>query len=216
MSELERIRDENIRRNEEFLKSLGLNDIKPKPLETLKDDLIKNKKKEKKSKRIKKESSTNITTEVVRKSRRIRDEEPEHKPLNDELLEFPNIKRLKPITVGFEDEDGEEIIIPIDCIPTEKSLAAVKATELLKYIQESNEDHYDLISNKELIAHTTMRLNSMTIKAFANRIKQIGRHNGKQSCDKLLISFYAAKYVELHEIADAAHQMLLKKKILSS
>ena len=65
MSELERIRDENIRRNEEFLKSLGLNDIKPKPLETLKDDLIKNKKKEKKSKRIKKESSTNIMIFLV-------------------------------------------------------------------------------------------------------------------------------------------------------
>lgn len=209
MSGLERIRDENIRRNEEFLKSLGLNYVKPS--ETLKDEL-KNKKKEKKNKKTK--TSSQITTKVVRQSRRIRDEEPEHKPLHDDLLEFPNIKRLKPTTIGFEDEDGEEIIIPINCIPTEKSLSAVKATELLKYIQETNEDHYDLISNKELISHTTMRLNSMTIKAFANRIKQIGRHSGKQSCDKLLISFYAAKYVELDEIADAAYQILLKKKIL--
>ena len=82
MSGLERIRDENIRRNEEFLKSLGLNDVKPS--ETLKHELN-DKKKVKKNKKTK--ISSQITTEAVRKSRRIRDEEPEHKPLHGDVLD---------------------------------------------------------------------------------------------------------------------------------
>ena len=53
-----------------------------------------------------------------------------------------------------------------------------------------------------------MRMNSMTVKAFSNRVKQIARHAGQHSFEKLLVAFYAVQLAQVPALEGACRNAL--------
>jgi len=48
----------------------------------------------------------------------------------------------------------------------------------------------------------------MTVKAFSNRVKQIARHAGQHSFEKLLVAFYAVQLAQVPALEGACRDAL--------
>jgi hypothetical protein len=114
-------------------------------------------------------------------------------------------ERRKPVRKALQycDEDAEYWNYDVESCTSR----AIKPTDLLNFIEKENAEHYELVSTQQ-VSHCTMRFNSMTTKAFSNRLKQIARHAGKNSYEKLLVAYYAVRLAGMDKVADAAAQAL--------
>ena len=170
-SEYEKVRADNIARNELFLAELGLS--ANAPIRRARSPLARpperggNKRKRgslpenalrRSTRSSKKGEDTGESKEEVRKS----------------------AERGHDFIV-HDDEDDDEY---------QETRKKISAKELRKVITESSEGHDAEISNQAIV-HCIDRINSMSEKALRSRIKTIARAKGKNAREKLLVFQYA-------------------------
>ena len=179
LSEYEIIRKRNIERNEDFLKSIGIDvNRNLNPTQSLRDDEPIPKKSKKKSNRnpnINIITYTETSSPIRRRSSRL---DPSLKSISNntdiEDNNDPFIKQSKrvPRESYSPSIDNCEERIPITSF------------ELRQFILETNKEHNNDISN-DAINHCIMRLRSMSNKALLTRLKRI------VIFEKLLVFYYA-------------------------
>lgn len=201
------LRKANIARNEAFLESIGIDS---------KGSTLPNKREKQRqsgknfSKKRQNKAGSEEMREGTRKSSRLDKDKKDEVFLElgrDGIVDVDRprtvqVREQKKYVVG---ELGEYWDFDTESLSARQ--CAVKPKNLLAYIEGVNKRHYDGISGQQ-VSHCCMRLNSMTTKAFANRVKQIARHAGQHSYEKLLIAYYAVKFAGMNELHDACKQAL--------
>jgi len=197
LSEAEILRNERIKRNDEFLKSLGLASSSSSVGLPKKDITAATRKK----KNDKQKKEINDDEEPVRKSAR-------RAGLSADID-----------TSFFSNLDGEEPFIKmkkiilddfkVDINPDDETVKRNKVTAkmLRELIDETNKEHSDLISD-DAITHCVYRITSMSNKALGTRIKMIARAAGQHSYEKLLVFHYALKASGLADLAESSRAAL--------
>ena len=178
ISDYERIRLENIQRNEEYLRSLGINvNIKVQRQEeekAKKEDL---KKKREAAKRKREQAATLVEGEgegddggeiiPIRRSKRISQQPAENETEVAESYwrERPAKSTFVPyeLDLNIDDEDDPDY-----------GRVKVTAPMLRELIQASNPEHDELITN-DSITHTAYRMSYMSNEKLATRLKAIAR-----------------------------------------
>ncbi len=184
-------REENIKRNEMFLLSLGISEnIIPKI-------------KKSPTKRVKNENNIIDLVPERRSKRHTTADETSFVQLGDNggIVESKiGLKKQKKtydrydVVVNIDnDDDSERIKI------TNKSLR--------DFIDENNTVHSSEISDEQL-AHCVMRIRSMTTKALGNRVKAIARARGNSHYEKLLVFYYGLKASGLNSLAESCKNVL--------
>ena len=196
LSEYEIIRKRNIERNEDFLKSIGIDvNRNLNPTQSLQNEepIFKKPKKKSNHKVIIPTETSSDSSPVRRRSSRLDPNLQSNKSNNtDEDHSAQRIKQSKRVhreTYSPSVDDGEE-------------RKPITEAELQQFILETNKEHYDIISN-EAIHHCIMRLRSMSNKALLTRLKRI------VIFEKLLVFYYALVLSELKDLADVAAYFLL-------
>lgn len=184
ISDYEKIRLQNIARNEEFLKNLGL-DLHIKPI-TILEEPVNHRKKSKL--KINPEHDETLHNSNVRRSSRLNSnpKEPEIEIDNDFSISGDRVKSSKR---GYTDED---IVVDDTC---ERKI--ISASELREYIKSSDLSHHHDISNSA-IQHCIMRIQSMSNKALLTRLRRIVIY------EKLIVFYYALVLSELLDLAEVA------------
>ena len=194
LSEAEILRNERIKRNDEFLKSLGLA-ISSVGLPT--KDI----------------TATKKTKNEKQKKERNEEEQPLRKSARRAGLSADIDKSF------FSNLDGEEPFIKmkkiilddfkVDINPDDDTVKRNKITAkmLRDLIDETNKEHSELISD-DAITHCVYRITSMSNKALGTRIKMIARAAGQHSYEKLLVFHYALKASGLAELAESSRAAL--------
>lgn len=209
LSAYEQLREDNIQRNQAFLSSLGLNDIKPVLRAKLArgrtrndrsdDEIVEDQELGEGFDEVDQENKKRIQS----RSKRFRDNEPQpsrrssrHSEAAPELLQLDDssersVRQAKPLPsfsmeINVDDED----------VGRKK----VSANVLRELITSQNLEHSELISD-ESIVHCLYRITSMSNKALSTRVKMIARAQGKQSQEKLLVFYYGLRASGLDELA---------------
>lgn len=190
------LRLENIQRNETFLSTLGLSQLKlPQQNYQTKPNLINS---NKSINQKKKSSLKYIVNEVngIRKSKRL-----QHIPCDDtiESMNSPMQKKQKQI-------HSKEMFKSID-FDEESNREHITATSLRRFIEDKSQEDSNTISD-EAITHCVFRMNTMSNKRLATRIQMIARNRGKQSHEKLLVFYYALELSNLKYLADITKQFI--------
>ena len=199
LSEAEMLRNERIKRNDEFLKSLGLNatstnlNIKKADADTTK---------RKKEERKKKDRLDDKIEEPIRKSARKAGLQPDFISsayMNNFNENKTEIKMTKIVYDEFK----------VDVNPDAETVRRNKITAkmLRELIDNTNKEHSELISD-DAITHCVYRITSMSNKALGTRIKMIARAAGQNSYEKLLVFHYALKASGLSDLADSSQNAL--------
>jgi hypothetical protein len=175
-SQYEVQRDENIRKNEEYLKALGF-DAATKKKKSVVVSKPKEKRKMKEEKEEEDEEDVNahknkrskVIIEPVRRSRR----------LQNIPTEFPYFEEEKKATTNNNEDNEEEnkqrsIEISVDVDGTLR--LKITAAELQSFIHQTMPHHEDLISPK-VIEHTAYRMSYMSNAKLATRLKSISRYS---------------------------------------
>jgi hypothetical protein len=197
LSEAEILRNERIKRNDEFLKSLGLAS-----------------------------SSVGLPKKDITAAIKKKKNDKQKKDINDDDEEEPLRKSARRAglsadidTSFFSNLDGEEPFIKmkkiilddfkVDINPDDETVKRNKVTAkmLRELIDETNKEHSDMISD-DAITHCVYRITSMSNKALGTRIKMIARAAGQHSYEKLLVFHYALKASGLADLAESSRAAL--------
>ena len=206
LSEYERLRADNIARNQAFLDSLGLQEVKPRAPKRSKadssdesddynededsaEDNDKKVKKTKKRRAVRRSKKPEVLYPKRRSSRGLAREK------GDELAELGNSESARGNYPVEEDEDFER--------------KKVTVVSLRDHIDGKNEQHSEEISN-EAIRHCCLRLSGMSEKALLNRAKAIARASGKNVREKLLVFMYALEVAGLDDLAEGCRTAVRK------
>jgi len=222
VSDFERLRLENIARNEEFLRSIGLAQTKAS-ISALAPPPSKLKSNERFSKRkpvYDDEIDHNSEKPIVkRRSSRLNPSissniNDQNKSLDDEVLPYKPTVRYPRAFEKYEDDD--EDYVENEEFPDSESTPRQRITvnSLRQFIINMNEEHSDMISNKA-ISHCVMRVSYMSNQALFTRINSICRGAGKQSMEKILVFYYALLHSGLHSLADIAKEgiHIMRKRV---
>ena len=202
-SEYQRLREANIARNEQFLQTLGLNEVKPKKRAVLK---------RKHSFSGSEASSVGSSSDDDGSLRRHmkRDQKKALKPVDESLLRRSSRARGKaPEAVGELPSDEEEKWRPSSNY-ADDDLGRNKVTaKSLRDTISKNRAHDKIISDQAIV-HCVDRLNSMSEKALTTRANMIARAAGKNSKEKLMVFSYALKAAGLEEVAVACDDAIAR------
>jgi hypothetical protein len=216
MSNYEQTRAENIRRNEQFLSTLGLQDLKKanqkrKRLKQKRDSDSESSDDQGHGSHRHRASRSSAELTERRKSSRIN---PELRVTNDlvELVddrtsEQPTLRISRPATYYYLTDEQ---------LDTEDGSTRIKVTAktLLEYISTASPEHYELVSAGE-VAHCVMRLGSMSTKALANRLNMMAKSVSPKRYEKMLIFFYCLEMGNFPALAALAKEVLKDKANLS-
>ena len=198
LSEAEILRNERIKRNDEFLKSLGLASSSSSVGLPKKDitAAIKKKKNDKQKKDINDDEEEPLRKSARRAGLSADIDTSFFSNLNGEE---PFIKMKKIILDDFK----------VDINPDDETVKRNKVTAkmLRELIDETNKEHSDMISD-DAITHCVYRITSMSNKALGTRIKMIARAAGQHSYEKLLVFHYALKASGLSDLAQSSREAL--------
>lgn len=195
LSEYEKIRQQNIARNEEFLKNLGINVNAEQIRDTVDEPYTHRKKSKVKIKNQENDGHDILPDSDVRRSSRLSSSQKEQKL---EMYDDIGTTRSKTkISKPVYDDEG----IIIDDTNERKK---VTASDLREYIKSNNQSHNEDISN-DAIQHCIMRLQSMSNKALLTRLRRIVIY------EKLLVFYYALVLSELFDLAEVAAYYLYHK-----
>ena len=215
MSDYEKLRLDNIARNQAFLESIGLGDVKKSIGVINERDAAAN--------AVAPSSSSSSS-----KSRRgvKRTALP-----TSETVEGKHVRRSNrgSVSIGAETHasglDGDASKrrqtqsstrrksshdINVDHATVERK--KLSADQLRQYIETRNGDHAEQLKNKDII-HSAYRISYMSNQALATRISMISSGTGKQSRDKMLIFYYALCASGLPELAASALRVLRKWQV---
>ena len=182
-SEYEKVRAENIARNERFLAKLGLY------YPSTKEKLRPTERCEKKRKRL--QNDTTNEKELRRSTRNTKNGN--GVKVEGEMKEEK--RRSKSTTHDF--------IVSDDCDDAneyQETRKKISAKGLRNAIEQSNNTHSAEISNQAIV-HCIDRLYSMSEKALESRIKTISRAKGKNAREKLLVFHYALQEAGLEDLS---------------
>ena len=187
ISEYELQREKNIRRNEMFLISLGIENIEPKI----------------KKSQVKRVKNEHIVIDLVPERRSKR-----YLSVNDtKLVQLGDNGDVVESKIGLDPEkaydrndDNVNTVDNVDYVDYEdnvgdnRHIQRIKITNssLRDFINKKNETHSSEISDEQL-SHCVMRIRSMTTKALGTRIKMIARARGNSHYEKLLVFYYGLK-----------------------
>jgi len=197
LSEAEILRNERIKRNDDFLKSIGLS-TDTSTFSSKKDTNTDNKTKKKKVEKIKKDNEIN-EEEPVRKSARKAGIQPEFIENSNYDESKSSINMQKIVLKDFK----------VDINPDAETIKRNKITAkmLRETIDQTNKEHSEIISD-EAITHCVYRITSMSNKALGTRIKMIARAAGQHSYEKLLVFHYALIAAGLNDLAESSRAAL--------
>lgn len=183
-SEYEKVRAQNIARNNKFLTELGLGKPKVEPSSP----------RNKVPKKRKRREAQFDESSLRRSSRSTRSSGPpeEFKVLQDDDGEMEDGSE-------YEYDEGE----------TRKKVTAKALREI---IEGKSKADSQAISNQAIV-HCIDRLNSMSVKALGSRIRTISKAAGKNSREKLLVFQYALKEAGLDGLSEEARAALKKKRL---
>jgi hypothetical protein len=185
-------REENIKRNEMFLLSLGINEnIIPKV-------------KKSPTKRVKSEKNVIDLVPERRSNRHITADENSFVQLGDngDIVESKiGLKKQK------KTYDRYDVVVNIDNDDDDAERIKITNQSLRDFIDENNTVHSSDISDEQL-AHCVMRIRSMTTKALGNRVKAIARARGNSHYEKLLVFYYGLKASGLNSLAESCKNVL--------
>lgn len=150
LSEYERLRIENIKKNEDFLRSLELSSVKT----TLRSQSLPVTSTKKRRTR-----ETENLEPTRRSSRGTGSSSTEHVMLDDSYNDWEPRER-KTYTPATYDEDEES------------GRRRFTAAELSQYIKDSNPEHMELVSDKQIV-HGHYRISYMSAKALALRLSKM-------------------------------------------
>ena len=202
-SEYEKVRQENISRNEAFLKEIGLHGHG----------------------RIQASSDGKPANKPGRKRKVTQDYNDQAEAKEDELKLLPTrcssrLRNVPPSTIEGLEVDGdvrvavkvprkqlqlEDLDITFDAF--EEPRIKITAVMLRSFIEGISPEHSEEISN-EAINHCVMRIYTMSNRALGTRMKMIARAAGQHSYEKLLVFHYALALSGLKELADCAKGLL--------
>jgi len=201
LSNYEVLRLQNIEKNAEFLKNLGIDETRQTIVAQAESALPIVKKSRKK--RSTAAETYDLHYDGCRKSARVRGAPASSISLgaNGTDIEDPtNTSRPKPKPIR---NVVEYVTIDDDEAPRDK----ITVISLGKFIDNCNSNHYDELSNSE-ISHGVMRIQSMSNHALSNRIKSIGKSPSDTSRRKMLVFYYGLQHANLLELADMAKHVL--------
>lgn len=185
MSEYEQLRLENIARNEEFLKSLGIDPNARKVQQDVEDqrkkEIAKQKRKEQIATKRKRDEEfaqaiangeldpNEVLPAAVRRSRRISEQPAEVDIAGGEVVEYwanrPSRKSHEPYVLDIQVDDEDD---------PDYGREKITASMIRELIQSTNPEHDELITN-EAITHTAYRMSYMSNEKLATRLKAIAR-----------------------------------------
>lgn len=197
LSEAEIKREERIKQNDAFLKSLGLA-TSSTGVPVIKKEIDKSKRKKVDKQR---KASFENDLEPQRKSARRAGIKAENDfiQLNNVDNNESTIKMKRTILDDFH----------VDVNPDDETVKRNKITAKMirDLVDETNKEHAELISN-DAITHCVYRITSMSNKALGTRIKMIARAAGQHSYEKLLVFHYALKASGLTDLAESSRVAL--------
>ena len=212
MSDYEKLRLENIARNQAFLQSIGLADVKQSI------DVINKRDAAEAAKAPSSSSSAKPRRRVKRLSRPTDIDTGDGQQLrrsNRGSLSTDSGSRFEGDAYNSEktraskrSRGTSEINVDKDDVLRKK----LSAAELRQYIETRNADHAERLSDKD-ITHNAYRISYMSNQALATRIAMISSGTGKLSRDKMLIFYYALCASQLPELAASALEVLREWKI---
>ena len=229
MPSLLKIREENIKRNDEFLTSLGLNDVKPVVNSGNTPQGI-CRKRERKREREREEGDDEsysdsdlssgdeddeVTLKSKRKRRRKKEMEKEKFLKKYQASSSQAVRRssrnagILPTRVGVANVD---IDIKDDDDDDDNKRKKITSSILINYIKNANRNHYDIIENKT-IAHTVDRITSMSDKALKSRINIILKAKGKYCYEKLLSFYYGLLVANITDAAEECNKAVKQLEI---
>lgn len=211
MSDYEKLRLDNITRNQAFLESIGLGDVK-KSIDLINErDAAAN--------TVASSSSSSSSSKCRRgvkraarstsdtgEGRQIRRSNRGSVPIGAETLlsglDGDGSKRQQTQS-STRRNSANSINVDHDTVERKK----LSADQLRQYIEARNGDHAEQLKDKDII-HGVYRISYMSNQALATRISMISSGTGKQSRDKMLIFYYALSASELPELATSALRVL--------
>ena len=208
LSDYEQLRQENIRKNQEFLNGLGLRDKKnaksnaPSSSSSTLSSSGKSQRRKRGAGDV--ESDSLILHDTgTRKSARIRGIQLETP--NEDVHANVVVSKKGGIALDEKRHDAalNEVFIDDEGISRHK----ISAAALREYIEKNSSLHADSISDKDII-HTVYRVQSMSNKALGNRIRAISSSSSATSKIKMLTFFYALSLSNLEELAQSAYNIL--------
>jgi hypothetical protein len=195
LSAYELLRQENIKRNEDFLRKMGLD--KKKVRNSSHDGDADGKALQKKA--VKKRKVEDIPVlQPTRRSRRMQEEGETKLVLRGIDEGQVKVKKEKPATVQLDvlvdEEDTERVHVTADSL--RDYIASVNPTAL-----------HEVVSDAQIL-HCAFRINTMSTKALATRIKAIARAAGSKSYEKLLVFYYGLAASNLSHLASSCRMCL--------
>lgn len=197
LSAYELLRQENIKRNENFLKEMGLQKKKTRQVAHDSDASSKPKKKAVKKRKVLEEFPD---LPPARRSRRIQEDKSELlggiDEVQDELCTKTKIEKpaLVQLDVLVDEEETERVHVTAD--------------SLRDYITSVNPKALEEVISDEQIVHCAFRINTMSSKKLGTRIKAIARAAGKHSYEKLMVFYYGLKVSNLPNLAESCKTCL--------
>jgi hypothetical protein len=237
LSRLERLRQENIERNEAFLALLGLDTVTiptTTTTTTIQNENIYQKKQNNKSRRrqqqqqqLSSEKENNSSSSVngnqnsssSRRSSRLNKKKPKlldtSMPLSSEQEEDVNQFSLDNngyTRVGSKSKGRFQTdTVSYDEDDEDGTIRnPITAPSLRTFIESLNQSHSEDISNNAIV-HCVDRIKSMSNRALATRVNAISSGSGKTSREKLLVFYYALKMCGLVKLESAAASNLHAK-----
>jgi hypothetical protein len=211
----EELRRENIRRNNDFLKELGLLEISSSILQSFENnsaDVIHNQLRNINRKRKKQKIDLPMRKSSRKKNSHLGDAVINPTADENDIVDFQRSK--KPV------REYPKVVVDEQVLRN-----PINFDVLTQKIAEENDDHRKFISD-QAIRHCIHRVNTMSNNALATRLKRISRYSelystfitnngtlnssgrGKSSYEKMLVLYYALKIVGLIELSKCAFDAL--------
>ena len=212
MSDYEKLRQENIARNQAFLESIGLADVKKSIAVINERDAAaiaaapssSSSSSSSKSRRgVKRTAGDGPTSDTGDIKPQLRRSNRGSVPIKSENSFDEDIPRSGPGRALNSRRGTSEVNVDHDAIQRKK----VSAAQLRQYIEATNQDHAERLNDKD-ITHNAHRMSYMSNQALATRIRMISSGTGKQSRDKMLIFYYALRASGLSQLAASALEVL--------
>ena len=191
----EQRRNNNIERNEAFLKSLGLDDIRCAPLSY--------KKQQKRRGREEDEDEDDEDDNDAKKQKNVA--EPTRR--SSRAMGIPAVGEKGPSSAAprraprlYGSDLELDISIDDDDTVRRKRVSANLLREEIDQVSSVEEADVESVSN-EAIQHCLMRISSMSNARLATRIKVIARAQGQHCREKLLVFHHALRLSGLDELA---------------
>lgn len=213
LSEYERLRLENIQRNESFLKDLGI--VKPETRQVVRSESIKKPRKKRsfggEGEEVKEdeEADDGEALQPRRRSRRIQnlpaDGEGKGEGAGADLYFLEEDEEARKERERRRERERE--LVDIISVDGEEGRKRVTGPSLQSFIAKVAPELSEEISS-EMIVHTAYRMSYMSTAALATRLKQIAKAAKRSSHEKLLVFYFALRAARLLQLAQSAGTIL--------